>query len=589
MRRVSAREALLLSVSVEIRVHLLVFAAVVTPLIAVALPIVLISFATFEVFQSVGSLWNGINALPAVPVEFGALMFFMAILLLARFVSSCRESVNADRKTEADLADRLRQPKGSAGQVLRETIIRIWRLTPSQAKHAPEVAWYSGFQVAAHARCTDEGDRIYVSSALWDRVNKQDLTAELILAHEMGHVLHRDWRTFRRLSLAMHGIRSTLGFSKVFVICATVTVLCLTGVAGAIHGGAMWTVARLEFATIAIATLCFLLLIFSDLFLRRYASFIVAMIEVRADLSAALWTIGLDGFAKHLESDSTLHRSTAADLRRSIFSPDMTHISESERLILIRTPDRLFTPKLRYFAWSVILALLLPLNPVTPLLLNGSIDHLIIVSIVAALYAVTVAMLVLAGFSQAVSWRRSAVLAAAVCCALGSTSFNLYEIGYLLTHYSVAIANESGFGRDPILWSDLGSDITLVAHGLAKKAVDGIHGWWILASVLMTMVAIKLVRPAVRSSRPQARKLLLAYAAASTTFLVAMLAGRDSSRGDLYDYFFALLPGGVQSLWLSAGPIHLALPAVAGLMSVFVLGLVLERTLGHTEASRRGK
>lgn len=571
MRRVSAREALLLSVSVEIWVHLLIFAAVVTPMIAVALPVVLISFSMFVVFQSVAALWDGINAPPAVQVEFGALTFFIAVLLLARFVSGCRESINVNRKAEAELADRLRQPKGAAGRVLRDTINRIWRLTPNQAKPAPDVAWYSGFQVAAHARFTDEADRICVSSALWDRVNKQDLTAELILAHEMGHVLHRDWRTFRRLSIALHGIRSTLGFSKVFAICAAVTVFCLTGVASAIHGEAMWTVARLEFATIAIAMLCFLLLTLSDLFLRRYASFIVAMMEIRADLSAALWTVGLDGFAKHLESDSTLHRSTAADLRRSFFSPDMTHISESERLALIRTPDRLFTPKLRYYAWSVILALLLPLNPITPLLLNGAIDHLIIVSMVAALYAVTMAMLVLAGFSQAVSWRRSAVLAAAVCCALGSTSFNLYEIGYLLTHYSVAIANDSGFGRDPILWSDLGSDIALVAHGLARKAVDGIYGWWILASVLMTMVAMKLVRPAVQSSRTQARKLLLAYAAASSTFLVAIVAGRDSLRSDLYDYLSALLPGSFQSLWLSAGPIHLALPAVAGLMSVVLL------------------
>jgi hypothetical protein len=78
----------------------------------------------------------------------------------------------------------------------------------------------------------------------------------------------------------------------------------------------------------------------------------------------------------------------------------------------------------------------------------------------------------------------------------------------------------------------------------------------------------------------------MVYAAASTTFLVSMLAGRDSSRSDLYDYLFALFPDGFQSLWLSAGPIHLALLAVAGLMSVFVLRLVLERTLGHAEAPR---
>ncbi|WMY75605.1 hypothetical protein RHD99_06565 [Buttiauxella selenatireducens] len=573
------KEALLLNSSIEIWAHLLVFAAIFTPLIALILPAVVISFATFVVIQLAGDIFIFINTLSLTQTSFGALMFFSAIILLARFTCSYREFIYLNRKENSELAGRLRQPKGAAGQVLRDTITKIWLLTPNHAKPAPEVDWYSGFQVEAQASFKDGVDHIYVSSALWDRVNKQDLTAELILAHEMGHVVYNDWRTFRRLSFLLHGIRSILRFSKVFTICATVVLLFLIIIKMLLIGEEMWPVARLEFAIIAIAILCFLLLTLLDLFLRRYASFIVAMMEVRADLSAALWTTGLDSFTKQLESDKTLHHSTVADLSRSFFSPDMTHLSESERLTLIRTPDRLFTPKLRYFAYSVILALLLPINPITPLLLNGSIDHIIIVLLVAVLYGITLTMLVLMSFSQTVSWKRSAILATAVCCALGSTKFNMYEFGYLLTHYSIAIANDRGFTIDPILWSDLGGDLEIVAHGLAKKVLDGIHSWWILASVLITTIAIKLVQPAVRSSRPQEQKQLLAYVAGSITFLVAMLAGHDPYRSELYDYVFILHPGGFQNLWLSAEPINLALPAVIGLISVFVLRLVLERSL----------
>lgn len=576
MNHTLEKEALLLSVSAEIWVHLLVYAAVVVPLVAVALPVVLVSFGTFEIFQSIGALWNGTKD-PDVQVAYGQLTFFVGALLLARFFSGCRESICTDRRTEAELADRMRQPKGAAGQTLRDTIDRLWRLAPSQGVPAPEITWYSGFQVAAHARSTKGSNRICVSSALWDRVTKQDLTSELILAHEIAHVLHHDSRTFRHLSVVLHGIRSTLRFSRAFTICATAIVLCFSGVANVIHSEPMWAVARLELATLVSAALCFLLLVLSDQFVRRYASFIVAMMEVRADLGAALWTVGLDSFAERLESDAALHRSTAADLRQSFFSPDMTHISESERLALIRTPDRLFTPKLRYFAWSVVLALLLPLNPISPLLFNGAIDHVVIASTAAALYGATMTMLVLSSFSRTLSWERVAVLSTAVCCVLGSTSFNLYEIGYLLTHYSVAIANDSGFGRDPIVWTDIKGDFVMVAHALANKAIDGISGWWILVVVPLTMVAMKLVRPVAQSISVQPSK-LLAVGVTLTTFSVALIAGRDSHRSDLYDYLSTLIPIGLQAACKLTEPIRLAMPAIAGLISVFFMGLMLKRT-----------
>jgi hypothetical protein len=560
-----------MSVSIEIWIHISVISAVAVPLVGGALPVVLVTFAAYEVFQSVGSLWTG-TANPNVIVFDGWLCFFVAVLLLARFLAGYRAAMDSDAAAKVDLVARLRKPKGVAGATLCATVARIWHAIPRQNHLVPEVAWYSGLQVTAHADCGNGHGLIAVSSALWDRVAKRDPIADLILAHEMGHVVHRDWRTFRRLSAMLRGTRCIVSFSKLFAFGSTAIVLVFMGISEAIHGEALWPTIRLLSAVLAIAALCYLLLVISDNFIRRYVAFIFLLTEVRADTCAALWTVGLLRFSKQLEGDATLRQSTASDLALSFFSPGITHISESERLVLMRTPDRLFTPKLRYFAWSFLVALLLPLNPITPLLFNGAIDHLILISAVAALHAGTMAMLVLSGFSRALSWKRTTVLAMALCLTLGACRFNLYEFGYLLTHYAVAIANDSGFGTDPVSPSVLSRELAIVLVGLSKKAVEGVSGWWILATLPLTVCALKLVRPVVRLMRPQHRKRALVLAVATLTFAFAIAAGRDPNRSDFYDYFLTLLPDGLQAICPSLEPFRLALPAVAALCLLFVLG-----------------
>jgi Zn-dependent protease with chaperone function len=583
MRRRSAKDALLMSVSTEIRVHLLALFAVVVPLVAVILPTVVLAFAAYEVIQSVGSLWLAVMA-PPFEVSFEWLALSAVALLLAKFIAGTREAAHANVEAESELDARMRSPRGAAGQALSDAVSEIWKRTPGGDKPPPDVAWYSGFQVAAHARLKDGMLRICVSSALWDRVTKKDATAELILAHEMGHLVHRDWKTFQLLSGSLHGMRAALRFSKRSVVAGTLIVVCLVGAVELFHGGALRATIRLELAMVAVASLCFLTLMLSDLLLRRYVSFIIAMVEIRADLCAAQWTSGIESFAVRLESDAALHRSTATDLGRSLFSADMTHISESERIALIRAPQRLFTPKLRYFVWSIVLALLIPLNPITPLLFGGAVDHAIVAATVAALFAATMAMLVLAGFSLSLSWGRSAVLAASLCVALAATSVNLYEVGYALTHYSVAIANDSGFGRDPVALSGMGEDLRIITHGLAAQATDGLSGWWIFVTIPLTMGAMKLIRPAVRWNRPQDRKPLLAALVGATTFVCAIIAARDSRRSEFYDYVVQVLPQALQDGWSLVEPLRLALPAAGGLIAAIAFGAVFKRA--HVNSTR---
>jgi hypothetical protein len=91
-----------------------------------------------------------------------------------------------------------------------------------------------------------------------------------------------------------------------------------------------------------------------------------------------------------------------------------------------------------------------------------------------------------------------------------------------------------------------------------------ITGWWIFASIPLTAVAMKPIRVAARSRRPQDRKLTLALASAVTTFCVAMVAGRDPWRSELYDYLVNPFGEGWEKACLLAEPVRLAARALAG-------------------------
>lgn len=560
------QDALVSVTSAEILVHTLNWFFIVAPLTSILLPGAVIVFAAYEVVQSTSALWLG-GKEAQVDVSIAWIGACTALFLLVFMVARSMQEYLRARLDDEERASRMREPNGPSGQLLVDAVHRIWRSASKGNKAAPNVAWYSGFQIAAHAHSSVGLRQIQVSSGLWARIASKDIVGDLILAHEMGHLIHADPRFFRAVSVALHGMRAGIQLCRLFVLLATGTIVCFLGV-GEINRGTTWTdIIRIQLTAAAIAALGFVLLTLSDLLVRRYASFIVAMVEIRADVCASIWTIGLQGFAENLENDASLHRSTAVDLGRSIFSADITHVSESERIALIRNTQRLCSPKLRYYFWSVVLALLVPLNPITPLIFGGAIDHALVAVTAATLCAATVAMLVLSAASLSISWPRAVALAAAMCLTVGSTRINFYEIGYLLTSYSVAIANSTGFGAEQFSLAGLLRDTKVSVLGLAGKIGEGMDGWWILATVPITAASLKLIRPAMNRRELKQANAALAIVASIAAFTCALLVGRDPWRSALYDYITPASSAG----WINASnswpQLRLALPAIVGLLA----------------------
>jgi hypothetical protein len=203
-------------------------------------------------------------------------------------------------------------------------------------------------------------------------------------------------------------------------------------------------------------------------------------------LGAGLWTSGLAGFARALSNDPQVKASSLADLRHSLLSPDVTHVSTAERIALLNDTVRLATPKLRYFALSLALAFILPLNPYTPLIEGGAFDHLFIAAAVVVMHVAAVSMVISSAFALngPFGWRPVALLAAFLCIATILPKVNLYEFGYLLTNSVVRMVLPGGFGGDAQTWESIASDIATTFRGLHDKFVSASGG------VIGTLIAI---------------------------------------------------------------------------------------------------
>jgi hypothetical protein len=87
----------------------------------------------------------------------------------------------------------------------------------------------------------------------------------------------------------------------------------------------------------------------------------------------------------------------------------MTHLLESERMQIVRRPERLLTPKVQYFFFSLCLVLLLPLNGVTPLFEGGIVDLAGVIAVATALSAAFATMFVLARGTSRNRWAQQKV------------------------------------------------------------------------------------------------------------------------------------------------------------------------------------
>ena len=271
--------------STEVRAHLIVFGGLVLPVLLCVFPTLIFFLATTAFLQSVpfsGSevqQWVDRNLIllwVVVSFAIGLAAFWIA----RRHIRDAIEDALASRSLHA--------PKGRKGDMLRERVAVLWTRFGGAKQAVPRVVWFANFNVLAHASDQDGDRQIEVSSGLWERVLREDPVAEAILAHEIAHLVHRDPRVFRTLEASVTAARVILWRVSLIGVALYLYYLVANLVMAADNGSNALLLKALSDIAAVVSVLVVLPL--CVIAARRYAGFIAALIEIRADVSAALWT-----------------------------------------------------------------------------------------------------------------------------------------------------------------------------------------------------------------------------------------------------------------------------------------------------------
>jgi hypothetical protein len=201
------------------------------------------------------------------------------------------------------------------------------------------------------------------------------------LLHELAHLAYNDPQSFARLTSLLETVSRALKVMFLALISIVGFLMLQVLIANIWNKLSAGTIVAQEVMIALIGLLATSLGPVAVATVRRYIGFITSLVELRADVRSAEWAGGTEHFAEILRNTPMVHRSTLRDRTSSLFSLELTHLSESERVELLSDPERLLTPKLRYFVFTLVLALLFPLNGLTPLFAGGIFDLAVVVTI----------------------------------------------------------------------------------------------------------------------------------------------------------------------------------------------------------------
>jgi len=414
-------------------------------------------------------------------------------------------------------------PKGDKGSTLTIQIKGLWSQVARQSTPPPDVLWFPSAAVLARAMTPSGRLTVAVSAGLWEKIETDESIAIIVLLHELAHLAYRDPPTFIRLgalSDAATRILKQMLHLLIFIVLFLVLHQVIANYNA--HLGAA-TIVRQTLMIAGIGFLALLICPVSAAIIKRYIGLITSLIELRADVRSAQWAGGLRNFAEILTHHPLVHRSTLSDRARSWFSLGLTHLSESERIQIVRSPERLLTPKVQYFFFSLCLVLLLPVNGVTPLFEGGLVDLAAVITVATALSVALCTMFVLAGgTSTRIPLLRMFIVSACAVFFTAACQINLYTLTYSLS----TIAVEFGLPNKGTMlrWNEVSSVVMSAFHDIGGQLGNVWSGGWIVVSVLITMAALGglhiVARGLRRTSDPATGRLIVVAAAAGLGVLI---------------------------------------------------------------------
>ena len=370
----------------EIRAHRLIFLLVLSPLLGLWLPYlrfylslsVLIQVQANSVGKEVsdGSAWLFVAMVASFVAPLGAASFGLW--------RERRRLTTADKEA---IAGGMKIPERQ-GPILAAQLKLIWdelkggKISPPRLVCLPVLK-----EVHAHAYDNRDGQTIEVTASLASRVVRADPLAISILRHEVAHLVHGDLPAIRRLSIIAGAAIFSTDVAVAICLLATTVIVAVMDFGKFPLPATVANIVSVHLAILLAAFIVTIPLLLGRFILRRYAGFIFALIEMRADVSAGIWGEGLEAFSNCLKNDPSVSATTIRDIGLAYISPSLSHPPVQERATLLSNPGRLATPKLRYFAIAVGAIWLLPFHQGSEVW-----DFLLLTAVVALLQALTVQM-----------------------------------------------------------------------------------------------------------------------------------------------------------------------------------------------------
>ncbi|WP_197496431.1 M48 family metalloprotease [Rhizobium sp. WYCCWR10014] len=506
--------ALTSATSTEIVVHLFVLIAVLVPVLTILFPAMLLlvgaTMLASEAPDSFLSQWLTSNQYASLVVACMTTLLIGAVAILWK------------ERHSSDSALKLRELSGVQGERLREMVGTIWAGLGSD-KQAPHVRWFPALDVAAYAFSRNRQPEIQISAGLWRAATTGEPIAKAILAHEMAHIVHHDPRTLKVLQALVTALSAIMLITGLFALIMLIYIVTEEIFPLLANGDGITAILLRLLIILAGAAMVLVLLPLGWLAFRRQISFVTSLIEIRADVTAAAWTGGLEEFTQAFASNENVVKTSGSAFRHALYSASFSHIPQRERLTILSTPELVVTPKIAFFAMSILLLFLLPINFGTPLLLGGAPNHFAVQALSAAFNASIIGMIVL-GFKDSivsVTKSRLFLLSAVSCLVTAIPRINLEPVSYLGMSWFM------GFGGQPLDLDTLSSDTVTTLKDLADKVHSGFLNWGTIFAIVINYCALRSLTRSADGSINLALRLVSGTAAA---IFGSFLAGYDSYR-----------------------------------------------------------
>jgi hypothetical protein len=493
------------SLTGEILVHFAVLIVVLLPILTVVFPGFLILLAA--------SMINGglVEGSSASPYFFSCVSSTLIALFSIWFNFS---KPPAGRLT-------LRQLSGQDGETLLNLVAQIWSKIGKGAP-TPNIRWFPAMDIAAYVGHSKGIYELQISAGLWRSAVSGQAVAHAILAHELAHLAFRDPIFLSILKKIAAAIRGVTVVTSVFAIVALIFLIANKAVQIIDDGSSFSPIFAYAVRLIAAAFGTLVLLPLGWLAMRRQIAYITSLIEIRADVAGAVWTIGLSNFTQAFVSSKSVVRSSGRKLMDALFSPTFSHIPERERLAILSTSGLIITPKLRFFGFSLLLAFLLPISFVSPYLFGGAANYLAIQGLASALNLAIVVMAILGTMNGPVNIThvRLCIVATVSCVVTALPRINIEPISYFL------MSSLLSFGGATSDWSN---DFLITMADIGTMIKESLLCSGLLPAIFLTYLGLFLLCRKTKLST-SSHVLLRCVASGGIAVLLSFVAGLANRR-----------------------------------------------------------